>query len=320
MAILSALFFFAITFLLAAIAVVAAWMVMRKTSAEQTEEILRENAALGDELTLLRSDQLSTITPWEQVLRQFDFAETLKARIEQADLDWSVGRLTSMMLLAATVTAAIFWNIWFVPFWGAILAGVAAGFVPYGYVKRMRTRRFRKFQENFPDALDSIARCLRAGYPFAAAMDMIAAESSGVVAGELRRTVAEASLGMAWAQALENLGRRMPLLEVNLFASAVQLHARTGGRLSEAMSQLAETMRETGAFQGEVRALAAHGRLTGIVLTLLPVLIAGVMLFVNPSYMQTLVDHPVGQDLIFVAVGCLALAHFVIQKIVDIKI
>ena len=320
MAIVSALFFFAITFLLAAIAVVAAWMVMRKSSTEHTEEVLRENAALADEMTLLRTDQFSTITPWEQLLRQFDFADTLQTLIAQADLDWSVGRLTSMMLLAATVVTALVWNIRFVPFWIALIAGAAAGFVPYSYVLRKRTQRFRKFQEALPDALDAIARCLRAGYPFAVAMDMIAAESSGVVAGELRRTVAEASLGMAWAQALENLGRRIPLLEVNLFASAVQLHARTGGRLSEAMGQLAETMRETSAFQGEVRALAAHGRLTGIVLTLLPILIASIMLVVNPAYMQTLFEHPVGQNLIVAAAVCLVLAHIVIQKIVDIRI
>lgn len=320
MAFLSALFFFAITFLLTAIAVVAAWMVMRKTSAEQSEEILRENAALGDEPGLLRTDQFSTITPWEQVLRQFDFAETLQSRIDQADLDWSVGRLTSMMLLAAAVAAAVFWNLSFIPSWAAPLLGAAVGWLPYAYVLRVRGRRFRKFQEAFPDALDAIARCLRAGYPFAAAMDMIAAESQGVVAGELRRTVAEASLGMAWSQALENLGRRMPLLEVNLFAAAVQLHSRTGGRLSEAMAQLAETMRETAAFQGEVRALAAHGKLTGLVLTLLPIVIAGIMLAVNPSYMQTLVEHPAGKQLIFAAAGCLVLAHFVIRRIVDIRL
>ena len=88
---------------------------------------------------------------------------------------------------------------------------------------------------------------------------------------------------MGWTRALENLGRRIPLLEVNLFTAAVQLHARTGGKLSEVMSGLAENMREAIALQGEVRSLAAHGKLTGVILTILPIAIAIMMMFVSPG-------------------------------------
>src|SRR5439155_16106006 len=110
---------------------------------------------------------------------------------------------------------------------------------------------------------------------------------------------------MGWPRALENLGKRVPLLEVNLFSAAVILHSRTGGRLSEVMVTLAENMREAIAIQGEVRALSAHGKLTGAILTILPIGIAGMMLIVSPQYMVVLINHPWGGDLIAAAIACL---------------
>ena len=100
----------------------------------------------------------------------------------------------------------------------------------------------------------------------------------------------------------------------------MQLHARTGGKLSEVMAGMAENMRESLALQGEVRALAAYGKLTGLILTILPVGIAIMMMFVSPTYMQVLFNSPYGKDLIAAAVGCLILAHFVIARIVDIEV
>jgi tight adherence protein B len=151
-------------------------------------------------------------------------------------------------------------------------------------------------------------------------MDMIATETLPPVSVEMRKTSAEANLGMGWTRALDNLGQRVPVLEVNLFIAAVQLHARTGGKLSEVLSGLAENMREAMALQGEIRSLAAHGKLTGVILTILPIGIAIMMMIVSPGYMQILFNHPYGKNLITAAVVCLVLAHFVIRKIVDIKV
>jgi tight adherence protein B len=125
---------------------------------------------------------------------------------------------------------------------------------------------------------------------------------------------------MGWSRALENLARRVPILEVNVFISAVVLHARTGGKLGEVLTGVAENMRESISLQGEVRALAAHGKLTGAVLTALPAVIAAMMMAFSPGYMLTLYNHPWGKTLIAAAIGCLVLAQVVIRKIVDIKI
>jgi tight adherence protein B len=318
MLILSILAFFVVIFLLAAITVTVAWMGFLKTAAEETDAAIRDREAADEESRLFRTERLSTVNFWDSLLARFDFIEILGARIAQADLDWPVGRVTLAMLLSGTIVALLLGN--FIVIWGAILGGVLAAYAPYGYILHKRDKRFLKFRENFPDVLDSLSRALRAGYPLSAAVEMISMETLPPVSVEMRKTSAEANLGMGWPRALENLGKRVPLLEVNLFIAAVQLHARTGGKLSEVLTGLAENLREGIALQGEVRALAAHGKLTGVILSVLPILIAVMMLFVSPGYMNILFNYPYGKDLIAAAVGCLVIAHLVIRKIVDIRV
>jgi tight adherence protein B len=317
MLVFSILAFFILTFLLASIAVAVSWMAFLKTRAEELEAEQGE-LGLDDDSPLMRPERMSTINFWDNLLARFDFMEILKTKIAQADLDWSVGRVTIAMAFGAIVAFVIFFKM--LGFFPALVAAVLAALAPYGYIVRKRNKRFQKFTEHFPDVLDSLARALRAGYPLSASMDMIAAETVAPVSTEMRRTSAEANLGVGWNRALEHLGRRVPLLEVNLFISAVELHARTGGRLSDVMSGLAENMRESIALQGEVRSLSAHGKLTGLILTILPIVIAVIMMYVSPGYMDVLYNHPYGKNLITAAVVCLIAAHFVIRKIVDIKV
>lgn len=318
MLIVSILAFFVLTFALASIVVAISWMAFLKTRAEESEAEQGELGAGDESGPLIRTERLSTINFWDNLLAQFDFMEILQTRIAQAGLDWSVGRVTIAMALAATVAFVIFFR--FLGFWPAAAAAILAAIAPYGYILRLRNKRFLKFSEHFPDVLDSLSRALRAGYPLSASMDMIAGETIPPVSAEMRKTAAEANLGVGWNRALENLAQRVPLLEVNLFVSAVALHARTGGKLSDVMSGLAENMRESITLQGEIRSLSAHGKLTGLILTILPILIAGMMMYVSPGYMQVLYNHPYGKNLITAAVVCLILAHFVIRKIVDIKV
>jgi tight adherence protein B len=331
----SSLAFFLVVFLIGSIVTAVAWMAFLKTRAEQSEaahleaDLTEPEGRAAQERqpepkipaldsALFRDERFSTITFWDSLLARFDFVEILKTHCEQAQLDWSVGRITSMMLLLGAIAFAILMR--FVPVWAATLVACGVAVSPYFYISSRRHKRFRKFRENFPDVLDSLARALRAGYPLSAAMEMIAVETAPPVSEEMRRTSAEANLGRGWPHALESLGRRVPLLEVNMFTSAVQLHARTGGKLSDVMAGMAENMREALALQGEVRSLAAHGKLTGLVLTILPVGIALMMLFVSPTYMQVLFHHPWGKNLIAAAIACLVLAHFVIRRIVDIEV
>lgn len=275
---------------------------------------------IEDESGLFREEVVSTISPWASLLQKFDFIEVIRVRTAEAELDWSVGRTCAMMLLAATITLALLSGVKWMPGLLVVLLSGAAGFGPYVYILRKRAERFSKFESLFPDALDSMCRALRAGHPFAAGMELLSAESVPPVSNEIRKTLEEWKLGMSWGQALDNLALRMPVIDVAIFVAAVKLQMRTGGRLGEALTKLAESMRENAAIRGEVKALAAHGKLTGTVLTLLPVGIAAVMMYVNPSQMAVLFEHPIGKNLVTGALACLVVAHFVIRKIVDIHI
>jgi len=282
-----------------------------------------EGRVLDDEQDgsgLLKSDELSSIAIWHDLLAQFDFIDLLSTRLEQADLNWSVGRVTMAMLLFATVALAIVSQASWLPLWLALLLVPLAGFAPYVYINSKRKRRFDKFREHFPDALDSLARALRSGSTVTGGLELVANEAEAPVSTEIRKAFVEANLGLPWERALENLAKRVPLQEISLFVAALQIHSRTGGKLGEVMGRMAETMREQNAMHGEVRAISAHGKMTGMILTILPLGIAGMMLMVSPDYILQLVNHEWGKHMIAAAATCLVLAHVVIGRIVDIKV
>ncbi len=309
---------FVATFLAAAIAVLIASIILQRRSGESPENW----AAMFGETPaspLLKSEELSTVSLLSSLLARFDFVKVMKAQLEEADLRWPVGRLTLMMLLGGSLTGALLGNASFLPSWVALSGGCAGGFLPYAYVLHKRKARLARFEEQLPDALDFLSRALRAGHPFAACLEMLVDESQPPLSAEIRKTCDERQLGMSWEQALDNLATRVPLIDIGFFAAAVQLQSRTGGKLGEVLGRLAETMRERFALRGEVRAIAAHGRMTGIVLTLIPVVVVSVMAVVNPGYLEILLGSSTGRNLLFASIGCLVLAHFVIRRIVNIK-
>lgn len=269
---------------------------------------------------LLRDESLSAIGFWSGLLERIDGIEILKTRIAESGLRWTVGRTTAMMLLAAASCWAFLSTFTFIPRYITFAVGVAAGAAPYMIVMRRRRQRLQKLEEQFPEALESLARSLRAGNPIGAGLEMLARECKAPLAQEMRKTADERALGLSLEQTMDNLATRVPVPEIHLFVAAVQLQSRTGGRLHEVLTRLAETMRESYALKSEIRSIAAHGRMTGAILTALPVIIAAMMLWVNPSHMLVLWSHPMGKDLIFAAICCLVLAHVVIRKLVDIRI
>jgi tight adherence protein B len=269
---------------------------------------------------LLKNDSLSTISFWDRLLTRVDYVKIMKVRLAESGLSWSVGRLTALMLLLGAIVLAVLVRLSWA---GALLSVIGAclvSMVPYLYVLRIRRKRMEKFESQFADALDSLARALRAGHPLAAGMQMLVYEAPQPLSGEMRITAEERKLGRSWEQALDNLAVRVPLVEVSIFVAAVKLQNRAGGKLSEVLGRLSETMREAYALKSEVRSIAAHGKMTGRLLTVLPLLIAVMMAVVNPHYLAILWTHPIGKDLIAAAVLSLILAHLVISKLVDIKI
>ncbi len=269
---------------------------------------------------LLKQQLLSTISIWQQLLTRFDFVEILKTRIAEAGLKWSVGRVTLAMLLLASVGAVMMFALDWAPVISVPIAAAAGILAPHFVVVAKRKKRLQKIEDQFPDALDSLSRALRAGQSFAAAMELVANECPEPLTQEMRKACSEWKLGLGWNNCLENLARRLPLLEVRLFAAAVSLQSRFGGRLNEILEELAKTTRDSVALRGDVRAISAQGRISGMVLTILPIALTGIMLVTSPAYIGVLFQHPSGKYLVAGALVCLVLGHLSIRRIVDIKV
>jgi tight adherence protein B len=176
------------------------------------------------------------------------------------------------------------------------------------------------FEAQFPDALESLARAMRAGHPLQTAIEILANDLAAPLGPEFRRIRDERRLGMPWKATLEKFSERVPILEVRLFVAAALISSRSGGRFTEVLENLAETVREGVSLRGEVRAVSAHGRMTGGVLTILPFGIATMLYLTSPDYLLTLVDHPFGPMMIGAAILLVVAGHFVIQRIVSIRV
>jgi tight adherence protein B len=223
------------------------------------------------------------------------------------------------MLMLGMLTATAFGAFPWMPMPLTLAASAGAGSLPYAFMRLRRGRRLAKFSAQFPEALDSLARAMKAGYPLASAMELLALEQPEPLATEMRRTREQWRLGTSWEDTLDALAERIPIAEVKMFAAAVKLQNRVGGKLNDVLSRMAETMREGGALEGEIRSITAHGRMTGSVLTALPIGICVVMFAVNPEYMANLFTHPTGRILVSFSLIANVAAHLVIRKLSKIR-
>jgi len=312
---------FVVAFLTAAVAAGVVWLIGLQGLGETAGTNSTALRLAGAEPPLLLREQLlSSISVWQQLLVRFDFVAVLKVRILEAGLKWSVGRVTLTMLLLGSVSAVILLAAEPLPAAGALVASLVAALIPYFYILHRRNKRFQNIEEQFPDALDSLSRALRAGQSFGPGMELVADESPEPLAQEIRRACHEWKLGLTWDSALENFARRAPLLEIRLFVAAVVLHGRFGGNLNQILEDLAKSIRDSIALRGDVRSISAQGRISGTVLTILPIAIAGIMLVTSPLYIGVLFHYPTGKYLIAAALICLALGHLSIRRIVNIKV
>ena len=158
----------------------------------------------------------------------------------------------------------------------------------------MRTKRFQKFEEKFPEAIDTLARAVRAGHAFTTALEMIANEVSEPVAGEFRQLYEEQKFGLPVRDALLNLADRIPLVDVKFFVTAVMLQRETGGNLAEILDNLSYVIRERFKILRQVRVHTAQGRLTMVLLMALPPTIVLIMQLLNPGFIRPLFTDPIG--------------------------
>ncbi|HEX3748467.1 MAG TPA: type II secretion system F family protein [Bryobacteraceae bacterium] len=261
-------------------------------------------------------------TGFKALLNKLKFSRHAQEQIQQAGLNWSPSRLLMAMGLAMIPGLGLgaWTKILLNGTTTAIVFAIATGMIPYLIVRHKRSVRLNKLEEQFPDALDFLARSMRAGHAFSISLEMIGEEIADPLGQEFRALFNEQNLGAPLDIALRNFTERVPLLDVRFFASSVMLQKQTGGNLSEILSRLAYVIRERFRLKGQVKAASAHGRLTATILALLPVATMIGLLAVAPGYLQMMAADSDGKWMIGGAIFAQILGNFFIKKIINIKV
>jgi tight adherence protein B len=268
---------------------------------------------------LLRDEVMSRIPAFDTFLRRSERVSLLQKMLAQGNVDVRAGNFLMLCIVSAVLLAAIAFfaggNILFG--WVGALLGF---FLPYAYASHMRTRRFQKFEEKFPEAIDTLARAVRAGHAFTTALEMIANEVSEPVAGEFRQLYEEQKFGLPVRDALVNLADRVPLVDIKFFVTAVMLQRETGGNLAEILDNLSYVIRERFKILRQVRVHTAQGRLTMVLLMALPPTIVVIMTLLNPGFIRPLFTDPIGHALIVGGITLQTLGYFFIRRIIRIQV
>ena len=201
-----------------------------------------------------------------------------------------------------------------------LMVGSACGAIPWIYRGKQRSKRIAIMEEQFPDALDFLARSVRAGNAFSIGLELLAAEATEPLKSEFLKLTREMALGAGLDDALQGLIARVPIFEVRFFVAAVLLQRETGGNLSEILAKLANAIRERMRLRGQVKSASGQGRLTAKVLSVLPLATMIMLRIVSPVYLDALTNDPLGRSLLAAAVVSQVLGYFAMQKIAKIEV
>jgi tight adherence protein B len=280
---------------------------------------IAQTRAENEELSILRDVALSGIGPLQRLLLKVRFGGKIRRLLEQADVRMKTGTLvlaiavfsvTGLLLGLALKSGAVL----------ILLQGTITGSLPVLVVLKLRTRRIRKFETLFPDAIDLLSRAIRAGHAFNSGIKMIADEMPDPVGKEFQRVFEEQNYGLPLKTALMNLLDRINLLDLRLFVVAVLVQRQSGGNLAELLGKIAETIRERFRIMRQLRIHTVQAKLTGIILICLPPVLGGIILSLNYDYMKVIFQEAWGIRLL-VGAGILQLLGLVwIRKIVNIEV
>jgi tight adherence protein B len=268
--------------------------------------------------SLIRDERLKE-TPWlRRGLKRIRRLEQLQELLLQADVNWSLMTVLLVFLVSGAVGLSLgFFSRGPV---GALVGLLVGLYLPYWLLKFKKKRRIKKFEKQLPEALDLLARGLKAGHAFASGLQIVGSEMPNPVGLEFFRTFKEYNHGMDLNTSLINLCKRVELRELRFFTTAVMIQRETGGNLVEILEKIAGLIRERFKLRNQIKALTAEGRLSGLILILMPPVLFLVMLRINPDYTMLLVNHPLGRMMAMTALTFQALGVLAIRKIVNIKV
>jgi tight adherence protein B len=276
-------------------------------------------AASVNTADILKHEVFSELPIFNAILRRIKVSTDLNVLIKQANSNWTVGRLVTGSFLVFVVTSAVgFAWLHSVPL--ALVMGLAASTGPFIYLVVKRKARLHRFAMVLPEAIDLMARALRAGHAVTAAIEMVGREIQDPVGTEFRRVFEEQNFGLPLREALLNLASRVPVADLQFLVTAMLVQKETGGNLAEVLDKAGVVIRERSRLLGQLKIYTAQGKMTGWILGFLPFIVFAVMNILDPRYARTLIEDPIGRKAIYLGLGLMAAGVYSIRKIVDIKV
>jgi tight adherence protein B len=292
----------------------------RERLRQRLGEVLLHSAHTEDVEVLLAREELMSEIPWmNRVLVRVQAAMQLKRVLDQADLQITVTRLLMFSMMAG-ILAGLAVSMLTVSLLLIVVIGLMAASIPFIHVFWMRKRRFDKFLEHLPDALELMSRALTAGHAFSEALHMVSTEMPEPIATEFRKTYEEQNLGLSLKLALENLTTRIPLLDLRLCVTAILIQRETGGNLAEILEKVAVTIRERFRILGDLKTLTTSSRMSAWLLCGMPIFVAVAITIMNEEYMSVLWKDQRGHKLIAAAMLLQITGMLIVRKILNIKI
>ena len=247
------------------------------------------------------------------------FTENIQAQLISAGIPLRAEEYISLCVALILVLPLILYlltnNIW-----TAIISLICGTFLPRVYVQHQKDGRLHTFNQQLGDALVVMANALRAGFGFQQAMDTVRREMPAPIATEFTWTLREMNLGFSNEEALVNMGKRLNSPDLNMIITAVIIQRQVGGNLAEVLDNISQTIRERAKIKQQIKTLTAQGKLSGIIIGLLPLVLIAVMLMINPHYFYSMLNNSLGLTIIAVAIVAEILGILIIRKIVDVNL
>jgi len=316
----------AVTFVSVIVAICGAYWAFVERPERREDVLLRTRLGTGASKVLaIQRHLLKEVTPLSAVgplrglmKRASKLIGPTQRLVDESGVRMTVGRLVLMsgclMLFTLLLVTALTAQLWL-----GLVVGAGAGLLPYVYLSWARTKRTRKFEEHFPEAIDLISRAMRAGHTFLAGLLMAADEIPDPVGTEFRTIYNEQNFGVPLPTAMRSFAQRVPVLDARFFVTAVLTQREAGGNLAEILDNLAAVIRERFKVKRHVRVVSAHGRMTGWVLCGLPPALALAFFIITPQHMQTMITDPLGVRMLIAAVIMQIVGSLIIRKIVNIE-
>ena len=290
-----------------------------ESAVQERLEDIKDSRTEASAQTILKEEGYSRNPEVSAFVREIPGALGTLDLIRQSGQSWTVSSVMGVSLLATVLTAWIA-SLFLPGAFLAIIAGVTAGFIPYLYLIIMREQRFRKCDRLLPEAIDLMARGLRAGHALTAVLEMVSNETADPIASEFRRLHEEHALGLTLRDATMNLVSRLPRDDMRFLATAILLQKETGGNLAVILDKTAAVARERSRLRGQLRIYTAQGRATGWILCLMPFIMFGLLSAINWDFEKLLFTEDLGRTFVYFGLGLMVLGVLVIRKIIDVKV